>query len=278
MKPGFVKNTIGILIGSNLYIAIVAAIVALPYLWPQRQFESVIFVFFATQLSYNLQRFLKWSRQKNAGFLNGFIPQNNSGWLLLLGVNFAFFILSGMHFNQAQLFVIALAGGISGAYLFIYPFKNKLTGLRYIPFLKTIIVSGTWTILLIGVSYQEAHFAEFIKDYLYWIIVFTQVWIACLLFDVRDREIDRGEVITFANSLSPLLFLLLWLFSTIAVTVLEIMFSSNLMLIILGIQLIVSTLQYWCIAKKRDELLFTFIADGTLIVSAVINCMLLEFQ
>lgn len=278
MKSGFVKNTIGILIGSNLYIAFIAAIVALPLLWPQRKFESIIFVFFATQLSYNLQRYLKWSRKKNAGFLNGFIPQNNSGWLLLLGINFAFFVLSGMHFNQEQLFVIGLAGGISGAYLFIYPIKNKLTGLRYIPFLKTIIVSCTWTILLIGVSYQEAHFAEFNNNYLYWTIVFGQVWIACLLFDVRDREIDRGDVTTFANALSPLLFQLFWMISTIAVFILEIMFSSNLMLITIGIQLIVSTLQYWCIAKKREEMLFTFIADGTLILSALMNYLLLKFH
>ncbi len=158
-----------------------------------------------------------------------------------------------------------VAIGITTAlYLFIHPAKKNLTGIRYIPYLKTFIVTAVWIgvvfILLFRSSYVvDKHFI------LFFTLAIIQIWISCVLFDLKDLVADNGKIKTIALLLGSKGFFFFWLlFVSILlmfpVAVLKIN-SAGLFLLITG-----AALQLFAIKKKSNYFLFIFLVDGGLLL------------
>ena len=263
---------IGFFIGSNIYIALVASAVCWSGLILFKTANSVpiiAFVFLATQTSYNIQRFFKWKKNVGHKFLEPFIPHNQTLWLTLIlvtGIG-AFALLFYLSWQQnLLLFLISL---ITGSYLFVNPLTKKLSGIRYIPYLKTFIVSFCWTGLFFTTTVKDNHAAFFFENIYYWIAVFLEIWQACILFDLRDVSTDKHELKTFANSISLSWMIVLW--SLITCTILFLLLTKSNYNYMLCVYAPIALIQLYAMIKKPKQLIFTFLVDGSLILFAVLN-------
>lgn len=275
----FFHRLIGFLIGTNVYIALVAVALAAPGIVsfnPGYSWVNICFVFSSTMLAYNLQRYFKWRTGNMPVHLYRY-AFGHSGWFSII---LPPMVVSAVLFFFMRPFHQLLVGGITGLtglYLFIHPKSGQLSGLRFIPFAKTLVVSFCWTALFIVACIPPQIFTFLHATWLYWILVFVQVWQSCVLFDLRDIETDRKHgVKTFANVFNQKQLLLLW--TGIATLVIAFSFfpHHSYYVYALVLYLVGFILQLVCLFRpKMDGIWFTFLLDGSLIPMAAGNFLLL---
>lgn len=158
------------------------------------------FVFGATLVQYNLHYLLKKTAIANSERLRW--SQKNSGiHLTFLVIGIALIVFSLFSFHLEHFIVLALLGFISVLYSFPFlPFGTKRRIKDY-GFLKIITLALLWTLVTVwfpvnALPFDNGLFALiFVKRFVF-------MFVLCLLFDVRDIEVDSKEHI---NTLSVIL-------------------------------------------------------------------------
>lgn len=160
---------------------------------PLNSFSFYCFVFGATLLQYNLHYSTKRTAVKNSERLQW--SQKNKKihfYLLIIGgllILFSFFSFRLKHFG-----ILACLGAISFLYSFPFLPLGKRRRIKDYGLLKIVTLSLLWTLVTVWFPVNTMP-----VDPILFLLVFMKrflfMFILCLLFDLRDIEIDRKEQI-----------------------------------------------------------------------------------
>lgn len=118
--------------------------------------------------------------------------RNKSIHYILLGVGLGMILISFFSFKPQHYFVLLILGGIACIYSFpIIPFGKKRRIKEY-GILKILTLTLLWTLVTVWLPANTQHF----DTPLFWFVFvkrFVFMLALCLLFDVRDREIDEEK-------------------------------------------------------------------------------------
>ena len=158
---------------------------------PFNNFSFYAFVFGATIVQYNLHYIVKKVAVKDSARL-AWSQRNKNIHLVLLIVGCILIIYSLLGFHLEHFIILFILGCISFLYSFPFiPFAQKKRIKDY-GFLKIITLSLLWTLVTVwfpvsGRQYDVGLFVFiFMKRFVF-------MFILCLLFDMRDIEVDRSE-------------------------------------------------------------------------------------
>lgn len=149
------------------------------------------FVFGATLLQYNLHYLLKSSAVKNSDRLEW--SKNNTGthWILI-GVALVLIITSLLSFHLRHFVFLFIMGVISFLYSVpVLPFTGKKR-IKDFGLLKIVTITLLWTLVTVWFPIEQA-FYGYLSFQLIFVRRFIFVFVLCLMFDIRDVEIDRQE-------------------------------------------------------------------------------------
>jgi 4-hydroxybenzoate polyprenyltransferase len=158
---------------------------------PLNNFSFYCFVFGATIVQYNLHYIVKKVAAKDSARLRW--SQRNKNIHLILLIAGSFLILFSLFsFHLEHFFILFVLGCVSFLYSFpLLPFAKKKRIKDY-GFLKITTLALLWTLVTVwfpvsGHTYDTGLFIfVFIKRLLF-------MFILCLLFDMRDIEVDNSE-------------------------------------------------------------------------------------
>jgi len=158
---------------------------------PLNSFSFYCFVFGATLAQYNLHYIAKKVAVKNSERLSWSLGNRNIH-LILLVAGIVLILFSFFSFHLKHYAILICLGGI--AFLYSFPFLpfGKKKRIKDYGFLKIITLSLLWTLVTVWFPVNNMDVATpvfilvFIKRFIF-------MFILCLLFDVRDMEIDSNE-------------------------------------------------------------------------------------
>ena len=200
----WIKKALEFLLFSSIFIASCAVafcmetniVLGVPF----NHFSFYCFVFGATLAQYNLHYIAKKVAVKNSERLTWSLDNKNIHIILLL-VGAALILFSFFSFHLKHYAILIFLGGI--AFLYSFPFLpfGKRKRIKDYGFLKIITLSLLWTLVTVWFPVNNIDVATPI-----FILVFVKrfifMFILCLLFDMRDIEIDSNEKI---NTLAVIL-------------------------------------------------------------------------
>ncbi|MGN6246829.1 MAG: UbiA family prenyltransferase [Ginsengibacter sp.] len=160
---------------------------------PLNSFSFYCFVFGATLLQYNLHYSTKKVAVKNSERLRWSL-NNKRIHNLLLVIGFALIVFSFFHFKLKHFFILALLGAISFLYSFPFLPFPKRRRIKDYGFLKIVTLSLLWTLVTVWFPANSFAFDRWLFTFIF-IKRFIFMFVLCLLFDLRDIEIDRHEKI-----------------------------------------------------------------------------------
>lgn len=230
------------------------------------------FVFFATLCSYNFYWLLSKTALSDNKSLQYFFIKDRGGLVLMLvaalGMLYCF-IQSGLSLTSV---VIAITLTILYA-IPLLPFKF-LRFTRRAGVLKTFLLAFTWAYVTVILPVQK-NFWQFNQADLY---IFSRrflfMLILCIIFDNRDKAIDKIRGLhSLATDLKPMVL------NILICIIFAVLFISNLFYKQFGIALYhsiglqVSTLGllivYLISRKKRSYFFYYFVVDGMMLFSAL---------
>ena len=215
---------------------------------PLNNFSFYCFVFGATLLQYNLHYSTKKVAVKNSERLRWSLNNKRTHFFfLVLGGSLIFFSLFSFHLKH--FIILAFLGAISFLYSFPFLPFAKRRRIKDYGLLKIVTLSLLWT--LVTVWFPVSNMPE---DIVLFMFVFAKrfifMFILCLLFDLRDIEVDKKENI-----------------NTVPVMIGKKQ-SYNLSYILLFLFLIISLLQYFYLPQLNF-----FIA---MLVSSIVTFLVIE--
>ncbi|MDP4285273.1 MAG: UbiA family prenyltransferase [Bacteroidota bacterium] len=188
---------------------------------PFNNFSFYCFVFGATLAQYNLHYLAKNIAIKNSLRLE-WSQRNRKTHLGLFAVGVALIIFSFFSFHLKHFIILFLLGVIGFLYSFPFlPFAERKRIKDY-GFLKIITLSLLWTLVTVWLPVSSMSYDSYLFLFIF-IKRFVFMFLLCLLFDMRDIEIDSQEKInTLAVFLGKrnsylLSYLLLFLFTLLSV-------------------------------------------------------------
>jgi len=158
---------------------------------PFNKFSFYAFVFGATIVQYNLHYIVKEVAAEGSARLSWSQRNKDIHFILLIAGCFLI-IYSLFSFKLQHFFILFILGCISFLYSFPFLPFGKKKRIKDYGFLKIITLSLLWTLVTVwfpatGHAYDSGLFAfVFVKRLLF-------MFILCLLFDMRDIEVDRSE-------------------------------------------------------------------------------------
>ena len=220
----FIKKLLEFILFSSIFIAACAVgfcietniLLGLPL----NTFSFYCFVFGATLLQYNLHYSTKKIAVKDSERLRWSLNNKKTHFFLLV-VGALLILFSFFYFQLKHFVILALLGAISFLYSFPFLPFGKRRRIKDYGLLKIITLSLLWTLVTVWFPVNNMPF-----DGLLFIFVFVKrfifMFILCLLFDLRDIEIDRKEnidtlpVVMGKTKSYNLSYILLVLFLTVA--------------------------------------------------------------
>lgn len=158
---------------------------------PLNSFSFYCFVFGATLLQYNLHYSTKKIAVKDSERLR-WSHSNKKIHFFLLFVGALLILFSFFYFKLKHFIILALLAAISFLYSFPFLPFAKRRRIKDYGLLKIVTLSLLWTLVTVWFPVNSMQF-----DTLLFIFVFIKrfifMFILCLLFDLRDIEIDRKE-------------------------------------------------------------------------------------
>jgi len=158
---------------------------------PLNNFSFYCFVFGATIVQYNLHYLVKKVAAKDSARLR-WSQRNKNIHVILLIAGSVLILFSLFSFHLEHFFILFVLGCVSFLYSFPFlPFAKKRRIKDY-GFLKITTLALLWTLVTVwfpvsGHAYDTGLFIfVFIKRLLF-------MFILCLLFDMRDIEVDNSE-------------------------------------------------------------------------------------
>ena len=240
---------------------------------PLNSFSFYCFIFGATLVQYNLHYLIKTNAVKGSERLEWSLRNKKLHYILFF-LGCALIIYSLFSFRLQHFYILLFLGAISFLYSFPFlPFTKKKRIKDY-GVIKIVTLSLLWTLVTVWLPVTE-----FLYDPILYLFIFVKrfvfMFILCLLFDIRDIEIDHSESIkTLAVSLGKrksyfLSYLLLVLFVLLSLSqylylpqagfLLAMVLSSLATFIIIGIT-----------KKSNSDFIFLAGIDGMMLLQAIL--------
>lgn len=156
--------------------------------------------------------------------------------------------------NYSHLFVLSL--------FYELPIKIKL---RRLPYMKSFLISYVWTMSVVFPYYYDNIITP---PSIFLIEFFLFIFLLCLLFDFRDKEVDlKDNIRTLANSLTSFQFkFLIWFIFILSTFFTMFIFCKNLFYLF-NLGAIAFTLL--TISEKRRNIYYLIIVDGLITLRAL---------
>jgi len=149
------------------------------------------FVFGATLAQYNLHYLVKTTAVKNSQRL-AWSLKHKALHKILLGIGIALILFSFLSFRLHHFIILGILGVVAFLYSFpVIPIGNKKRIKDY-GFIKIFTLSLLWTIVTVWFPVVNFSFDNNIFVFVF-LRRFVFMFVLCLLFDVRDIEIDKRE-------------------------------------------------------------------------------------
>jgi len=271
---------------SNIFVAICSvALTHLSYILLDisrvNEEPVLLFVFCATYFVYNMQRIvrLRYSKLigKNIGVRLSWMVRNRA--FLLTSSLFMILVggLSLLSLNQRSLLLIAPLAILSVLYVVPFiPAQEKKISLRKWPFLKVFIIALVWTFVTVMIPYVDEYgFVNFTSSNFRLTLItrFLFVLAITLPFDIRDLSADYDNHLKTIPAVigkkatvvvSEILLLVYW-----GVKFYQFYALNQLSLaqfIALSISMILIMIIIAFAVKKRPELYYSGIVEGTMLI------------
>jgi hypothetical protein len=161
---------------------------------PLNSFSFYLLVFGAALLQYNLHYHIKKSAIENSRRLIWSL-QNKSIHKILIAIGIVFIIIGLLDFPLHHFIILLLFGAISFFYSFPFlPFPNKKR-IKDFGLLKIITLALMWTLVTVWFPVNDIFFTGTAFQLIF-LRRFIFIFVLCLLFDIRDTEIDRKDNIS----------------------------------------------------------------------------------
>jgi 4-hydroxybenzoate polyprenyltransferase len=236
-------------------------------------FSFYIFVFGATLVQYNLHYLFKTTAVANSGRLTWSL-QNKGTYKFLIAIG-TIFIIYGLFSFRLHHFIILLAlGAIAFLYSFPFlPFPNKKRIKDY-GLMKIVTLALLWTLITVWFPVDQTDLSE-ISFQLIFLRRYIFIFILCLLFDIRDTEIDRKEnIATLSVKLGDigsyfLCYVLLFIF--VALSVIQYIYLPDkiqLVAMLISAAATVITIEYS--KKNSSDIVYLAYIDGMMLFQALL--------
>jgi len=190
-----VKKISEFILFSSIFIAVCAVAMCIQtnllLHLPLNTFSFYCFVFGATLVQYNLHYLVKTTAVKNSQRL-AWSLKNKIVHKALLGIGVALILFSFFSFRLHHFVVLSVLGAIAFLYTFpVIPFSGKKRIKDY-GFLKIITLALLWTLVTVWFPVNSFPFEKNIFLFIF-LKRFVFLFVLCLVFDIRDIEVDRKE-------------------------------------------------------------------------------------
>jgi 4-hydroxybenzoate polyprenyltransferase len=160
---------------------------------PLNHFSFYCFVFGATLVQYNLHYLVKTIAVKDSVRL-AWSQRNKTIHFILLALGIILIIFSFFSFHLKHFIVLLCLGCV--AFLYSFPFLpfGKKRRIKDYGFLKIITLALLWTLVTVWFPVNNMPYDQYLFLFVF-VKRFVFMFVLCLLFDVRDIEIDSKEKI-----------------------------------------------------------------------------------
>ena len=192
-----IKKVSEFILFSSIFIALCAVafcmetniLLGLPF----NSFSFYCFVFGATLAQYNLHYLVKTVAVKNSQRL-AWSQRNKSMHFLLLVAAGGLILFSFFSFHLKHFIILAGLGGIGFLYSFPFLPFGKKKRIKDYGLLKIMTITFLWTLVTVWFPVNSMPFEPNLFLFVF-VKRFVFMFVLCLLFDIRDIEIDRQEKI-----------------------------------------------------------------------------------
>ena len=236
-------------------------------------FTFYLFVFGATLVQYNLHYLFKTTAVANSARL-AWSLKNKSIHKVLIAIGTAVIIYSLFSFRLHHFFILLVFGAIAFLYSFPFlPFPNKKRIKDY-GLMKIITLALLWTLVTVWFPADQTNFSG-VSFQLIFLRRFIFMFILCLLFDIRDTEVDRQQnIATLSVKLGvkrsySLCYFLLFIF--IALSVLQFIYLPDkiqLAAMLISAAATAITIEYS--KKNNSDVVYLACIDGMMLLQALL--------
>jgi hypothetical protein len=178
------------LVHSNIFIALCSSLLFIYYgIKLQQNFfiSTVFFVFAGTYISYHIVRIAPWLRGRQ---IESFFPtwyKKNKFYSIIS-------LISALAMAIYTIFDLALiqVSTIIVSFIIVLLYETVLTSfieLRKVPYGKPLFISLSWTLVCVGLHYKGLNKQIVLNS----IDCFSLIFLLCLPFDMKDKEIDKSQ-------------------------------------------------------------------------------------
>lgn len=191
----FLKKLAEFILFSSTFIAVCAVALCIEtnllLHLPLNLISFYCFVFGATLAQYNLHYLVKTAAVKNSQRL-AWSLKNKTLHKILFAVGIGLILFSFLSFRLHHFIILAILGVIAFLYsLPVIPFGKKRRIKDY-GFIKIITLALLWTLVTVWFPVVNFSFEKNIFVFVFF-KRFVFMFVLCLVFDIRDIEIDRKE-------------------------------------------------------------------------------------
>lgn len=240
---------------------------------PLNHLNFYIFVFGATLVQYNMHYLYKTTAVLNSKRL-AWSLQNRGAHLFLIAIGLSFIIYSLFSFQLRHFIILTIFAIL--AFLYSFPFLPFTSGKRIkdYGFAKIITLALMWTLVTVWFPVDQANVTG-LSFQLIFLRRFIFIFILCLLFDIRDSEVDRrnniGTVaVTLGIKRSYFLCYILLLFFVMLSVIQYIYFPDELQLIAMLLSAAATVIPVELSKKNNSDILYLALVDGMMLLQAML--------
>ncbi len=193
---------------------------------------------------------------------------------IIVAFGVALIIYSLLSFPPQHFIILLILGAIAVLYSFpLLPFTHKKR-IKDFGLLKIVTLAFLWTLVTVWFPVDETNFSGF-SFQLVFLRRFIFIFILCLLFDIRDTEIDRKEnIATLSVKLGiknsyTLCYLLLIIFILLSIIQFIYLYDSiQLMAMLISAAATAIIIEYS--KKSNSDIVYLFYIDGMMLLQALL--------
>jgi len=244
---------------------------------PLNTFSFYCFVFGATLVQYNLHYLVKTTAVENSQRL-AWSSKNKIIHRVLLFTGVALILFSFLSFRLHHFIILAILATVAFLYSFpVLPFFKKKRIKDY-GFLKIITLALLWTLVTVWFPVNNFLFEKNIFVFVFF-KRFVFMFMLCLLFDIRDIEIDRQENITtlavFLGKKKSYLLVYNFLIFFVILSFFQFLYFADKGVLIAMLLSAAATFFTVELTKKiNSDLVYLFGIDGMMLLQAILVYLL----
>ena len=271
------KKIIAIFLFGSIYISICAVALCIEtnllLHLPLNPIHFYLFVFGATLVQYNMHYLFKTAAIANSRRL-AWSLKNKKVHKILIAFGTALIVYSLFSFQLQHFLILLVFGAIAFLYSFPFlPFTNKKR-IKDFGLMKIVTLALLWTLVTVWFPVSELNF-QGISFELIFLRRFIFIFVLCLLFDIRDIEIDRKEnIATLSVKLGVkktylLCYILIVIF--ILLSIIQFIYlpdTVQLIAMLISAAATVITIEYS--KKNNSDIIYLAYVDGMMLLQALL--------